>query len=124
MMRDQCIDLLYAEVEKEVPVSRVAYGNSLYDWSISPILANEKQIGVLMLRNHEIHIQLQKDKALVHMRKVIRQCAADNLKRLGYLLTRSDDNNEVIHFLERLGFYRTGMDGNLITFRLDELKIK
>lgn len=124
MGRDECIDILYAEVRKEIPISHAAYSNSLYGWDIEPIMANGKQIGVLMLKDHEIHIQLQMDQALIHMRKVIQQCAVNNLARLGYLVTRSFDDKPVIRFLERLGFYQTGKDGQVLFFRLDELKIK
>lgn len=124
MGRDECIRILYGEVMKEIPISYAAYANSLCGWDVEPITASGKQIGVLMLKDHEIHIQLQKDQALIHMRKVIQQCAVKNLERLGYLVTRSFDDKPVIKFLERLGFYRTGQDGQVLLFRLDELKIK
>lgn len=124
MDREQCIDALYEEVKKEIPISRSAYGNSLYGWDVRPIQVDGKQIGVLLLNGNEIHVQLQKDGALKYMRRAIKQCVVDHLPNLGYMVTRTFDDAQVIRFLERLGFYRTGQDGQLLHYRLDELKIK
>jgi hypothetical protein len=124
MRRDQCIDMVYAEVMKHVPISREAYGNSLSGWDIEPVMAGYEVIGILLLHGHEIHLQIGKYKALRHMRQVIRQCAVRNLERLGYLTTRSDGDGQTVRFLRRLGFYETGIDGTLTVYRLDKLNIK
>lgn len=125
MHRDECIDRLYAKVRECMPISRSAYGNSLYDWEIEPVIVGGAVIGILLLNGREIHLQIEKQQALAHMRRVIKQCAAVNLERFGYLTTRADaEDKATVKFLHRLGFYETGMDGTLTAYRLDTLKIK
>lgn len=125
MNRDICIDRLYEEVRKHVPISRSVYGDSLCGWVIDPVVVDGEMVGILLLHGREIHLQIEKQQALVHMRSVIKQCAVMNLKRFGYLTTRADaDDKSTLKFLHRLGFYKTGMDGKLTVYRLDTLKIK
>jgi len=122
--RDECIDALYEQVRREVPITRTAYGNSLYGWEIEPVMIDGERIGVFIRRGTEVHIHLAADKALMHARRVIRQHIASNLKALGHLTTRSTSDPKAIRFLRRLGFYRVGEDGTLSVFRLDTLKIQ
>lgn len=122
--RDDCIDALYEQVRQSVPITRTAYGNSLYGWEIEPVMIDGERIGVFIRRGTEVHIHLAADKALMHARRVIRQYITSNLKALGCLTTRSTSDPKVIRFLQRLGFYKVGEDGMLSVYRLDALKIQ
>lgn len=120
--RETLIDALYAEVRKSVPISRAAYGNSLYGWSVEPVLIDGERVGVRIMNGHEVHHQLDKGASKRHARRIIANYVAEPLARLGYLTTRSKDAD--LPFLLRMGFYETGRENGVVTLRLDELKIK
>jgi hypothetical protein len=122
MTRDDLIDQLYAEVRKEIPITREAYGNSLYGWDIVPVMIDGLQIGVRIMCGHEVHHQLDPRASLRHARRIIAQYVAEPLARLGYLTTRSDDAG--LPFLQRMGFHVTSRQGAISTLRLDKLIIK
>lgn len=116
--------MFYAQIAKETPVSRADFGNNLRDWEAVPLMIGDRHIGAYLLKGHEIHTYVEKSDALRHMRKLIRQGVAHQVEKLGYLTTRSQDDPSVLRFLERLGFYRTGNDGQFVTLRCDAIKIK
>lgn len=123
-MREQCLDMFYEQVSKDKPISRAAFGNSLIDWEVFPLMIGDRHIGAYILKDHEIHTCVGKADALRHMRKIIRQGVAYQVEKLGYLTTRSEDDPDVLRFLDRLGFYQTGQDGQFVTLRCDSVKIK
>lgn len=124
MMRDQHIDRLYAVVSQYVPISRTAYGNSLFGWDIDPILIDGMEAGLIVMRGPEIHVHIEKHVAVRHARRLIRACITNRLPAHGYLTTRSLPEEKTVRFLKRLGFYQNGMDGRLQCYRLDKLNIK
>lgn len=124
MIRDQCIDLLYAQVAQELPMSRSAYEATLEGWDIAPLVIDDTRIGVMLLRGYEIHMQIDPAKALLHARRIIRQYVVPLLAEFGHLTTRTLLHGRDIHFLRRLGFVETSRDSAAAYFRLDALKIK
>ena len=120
-MREICIDMLYSEVRKEVPISREAYNESLMEWEVTPIIKLGEIIGVVIFKDKEIHMHVKKIKAIKHARWIIRGQLEVRLQEFGFLLTRSHDGSDL--FLQRLGFYKTGFDGKLNVYRLDQLRI-
>lgn len=122
MDRDALIEQLYDEVRQHVPISRAAYANSLYGWDIVPVVIDGVQIGIRIMRGHEVHHQLDRRAAKRHARRIIAQYVAEPLARLGYLISRTDDAG--IPFLKRMGFYEAGREGAITTMRLDQLTIK
>ncbi len=79
MSRDDLIDQLYAHVRMHMPVSREAYGKSLADWEIVPVMIDGQSIGVRIMRGHEVHHLLDKKAARTlrppHHRAVRRRTA-------------------------------------------------
>jgi hypothetical protein len=122
MDRETLIDQLYAKVRMHVPISREAYGNSLYGWDIVPVMIDGTQIGVRIMKDHEVHHLLDKGAARRHARRIIAQYVAEPLARLGYLISRTEDAD--IPFLRRMGFYEIGREGRITTMRLDKLTIQ
>lgn len=122
MTRDELIDQLYDKVRQHVPITRAAYGNSLYGWDIVPVVIDDRQIGVRIMRGHEVHHQLDRKAALRHARRIIAQYVAEPLARLGYLISRTDDAD--IPFLRRMGFYEVARENGITTMRLDKLNIQ
>lgn len=122
MDREALIDELYDTVRMYVPISRVAYGNSLYDWEIVPVVIDGLHIGVRIMRGHEVHHKLDKRAARRYARRIIAQYVAEPLARLGYLISRTDD--EDIPFLRRMGFYEVSREAGITTMRLDKLSIR
>jgi hypothetical protein len=113
--------MLYSEVSKEIPISRDDYEKSLKGWTVEPITKYCELIGVVISKNREIHMCIKKQKALKHARWIIRCYLSVKLQELGFLETKSLDENDA--FLDRLGFYKIGSDGKLTVYRLDNLKI-
>lgn len=124
MGREECIDMFYAQISKDMAISRSAFGDNLRDWEAVPLMIGDRHVGAYILKDHEIHTCVEKSDALRHMRKLIRQGVAYQVEKLGYLTTRSPDEPSVLKFLTRLGFYRTGNDGQFVTLRCDAIKIK
>lgn len=124
MGREECIDMFYAKISEEVAVSRSVFGDKLRDWEVFPLMIGDRHVGAYILKDHEIHTCVEKSDALRHMRKLIRQGIAHQVEKIGYLTTRSENDPNVLRFLERLGFYRTGSDGQFVTLRCDAIKIK
>ena len=122
MDREALIDQLYDKVRMHVPISRVAYGNSLHGWDIVPVLIDGQQIGVRIMRDHEVHHMLDKKAARRHARRIIAQYVAEPLARLGYLISRTEDAD--IPFLRRMGFYEVAREAGITTMRLDKLTIR
>lgn len=122
MDREALIDQLYAEVRQHVPITRAAYGNSLYGWDIVPVIIDGQQIGIRIMHGHEVHHQLDRRAAKRHARRIIAQYVAEPLAKLGYLISRTDDAG--IPFLRRMGFYEAGREGAITTMRLDKLIIE
>jgi cytidylate kinase len=123
-MRDDDISMLYAEVAKEVPISREAYVDSLKDWTVEPIMMDGERIGVLILRDKEIHMHIVKQEALRHARRIIKYYVQAKLNELGFLVTRSRGSEWDSRFLGRLGFRETHRDGTEVFYRLDKLALK
>ena len=118
-----CVEVLYNAVSKELAITREEYEKTLVGWSISPITIDGNDIGVLMLRDKEIHMYIEPKKALIHMRRIIRCYFEPFIKAYGYLTTISFNDNDQIKFLERLGFYKTSEINGMISFRIDNAKI-
>lgn len=116
--------MFYAKISTEVAISRAAFGRSLSDWEVIPLMIGDRHVGAYILKDHEIHTCVEKVDALRHMRKIIRQGVVHQIEKIGYLTTRSENDPGVLRFLERLGFYRTGNDGQFVTLRCDAIKIK
>lgn len=123
MTRDDLIDQLYRQVRMLAPVgTRAAYGKSLEGWDIVPVMIDGVQIGVRIMREHEVHHFLDKRASLRHARRIIAQYVAEPLARLGYLISRATDAE--IPFLRRMGFYEVAREGGIVTMRLDKLNIQ
>lgn len=124
MDRENYIDQLYQKVRTEVPITRAAYGASLDGWDVEPVLMDGQQIGVVIVKDGEIHISLDKQGALRHARRIIRNYVASALRRFGFLTTRSLGEPDVMRFLHRLGFQECGRDGRLVVLRLEKLQLQ
>lgn len=124
MSRETYIDQLYQKVRLEVPISREAYGASLAGWEVDPVLVDGRQIGVVIVKDGEIHISLDRRGALLHARRIIRNYVATALQRFGFLTTRSLGEPQVMNFLRRLGFQECGKDGRLVVLRLEKLQLQ
>lgn len=123
MTRDELIDQLYAQMRMLAPVgTRAVFGASLDGWEIVPVVIDGKQIGMRVMKGHEVHHHLDRKAALRHARRIIAQYVAEPLARLGYLISRTDDAG--IPFLRRMGFYEAGREGSITTMRLDKLTIQ
>lgn len=124
MMREMYIDELYSEVRGHVPITRDAYGQSLEGWDIAPVMIDGSKIGLMVTKGSEIHMKLDKRLILLHARRVIGGYVEPMLRRCGALTTRALKGSADIRFLERLGFTEIGMEGKLVLFRLETLKIR
>lgn len=123
-IRSECIDALYEQVKSIIPISREAYSKSLDEWLIEPVVIDGERIGVLLTCGNEIHIQLTKQKALCHARRIIKHYIIKKLHELEFLVTRSMNSESDEKFLKRLGFYETSQIGLTKFYRLDQLAIK
>jgi hypothetical protein len=93
-------------------------------FDIKPMTIDGKDIGLVAMRDHEIHVKIDPFEALKHARRIIKEYIAPQLGALGYLLTISTGDKETEHFLSRLGFVPVSSCGSITTHRLDALKIK
>ena len=120
-----CIDVLYAKVSAELTISREQYEESLIGWDIEPINVRGKDIGVVMSKEHEIHVCLERKDAIAYGRSIIRKYLDERLKKHGCLTTIALKKNTAdARFLERLGFKKTGEDETFFSYRIDSPKLK
>ena len=122
-MRQACIDALYTSICNELFITQEQYEETLVGWDLTPLILDGKNIGVVMLRDKEIHVCLDPKQALLHARRIIKMCLDENIKRHTYLTTISFKEPETVRFLERLGFNKTGEDDTFISYRIDQSKL-
>lgn len=120
-MRAACIDILHAHVAKFLPISRDGYEFVLEGWTLEPIQFDGEVIGAVMLREREIHMAVKPGSTKHWVRRsMIRDFIAKRIEQYGHLVSSVSKQNAVaIRAVERLGFYRTGEDGQFITYRID-----
>lgn len=120
---EECIDILYEKVSQELPITREEYVATLAGWEISQVSVCDKNVGVVMLRDREIHVVIDPKQAMLHGRRILRKCLDENIRKHGYLTTISFKEPKIVGFLERLGFYKTGEDENFFSYRIDKEKL-
>lgn len=123
MTRDECIDALYAEAVKQHQVTRDEYAAMLYGWDLAPIVAFGVNVGVVMLRFHEIHMHIEPQAAMKYGRRLLKQYLLPNLQKHGYLTTITPRDDGIERFLVRLGFYKTGEENGICSYRIDQAKV-
>lgn len=95
------------------------------EWEVGPIMADEKSIGVIATKGHELHVTLDKLDAKRFAKRIIKECLTKRIDQQGYLVTRARiGDTKVFRFLGRLGFYKTHSDADCIYFRIDQTKIQ
>lgn len=125
MNRAECVDWVYEAANMEsLGIEFVDYDDLMTDWHVSQMLVDGLFVGVLMRKENEIHMQLEKSMALVYARKIIRKHLEPLLQEFGHLTSIALTGSTDIQFLERLGFYETNSTEQVIMFRLDQLKIR
>lgn len=120
-MRAACIDILHAHVSKHLPISRDGYEFAVRDWTIEPVKYDGQIIGAILFKDNEIHMAVKPDASKHWVRRsMFRDFIASRIEQYGHLVSSVSKNNSVaIRAVERLGFYRTGEDGQFITYRID-----
>src|SRR5215207_5462171 len=122
-MRQQCIDLLFAETP--LFITREQFEQSLEGWTLDPVLRADGSIGIIFVsRGPEFHfakfgadIQASRE----HLKKYPGALIAEH----GYALTKTPKTAvRQQRFNERLGFYRVGEDDWDIHYRIDHLRMK
>lgn len=122
--REACVDMLFEKVSAAMTITRDQYDNTLIGWKIDPVIIDDEHIGVVMLKNHEIHMCLEPSAALRHARRIIKQYVLAPLKENIFLTTIAmRDDQDSKRFLKRLGFHITRFNGEVFTLRLDKLAI-
>lgn len=125
MDRAACLDYIYADCLVQQFIFREAFDAAMTEWEVEPIMANEKSIGVMATKDHELHVTLDKLDAKRYAKRIIKECLTKRIEQQGYLVTRARiGDTKIFRFLDRLGFYQTHFDADCIYFRIDQTKIQ
>ena len=122
-MRDQCIDLLFADTP--LFLTREQFEQSLDGWTLDPVFRTDCSICLIFVsRGPEFHFakfgaDIQISRA--HLKKY----PGSLIEKYGYALTKTPlADRRQQRFNERLGFYRIAEDEYDIHYRIDHLRKK
>ena len=116
------IEILYNYMASKTNISRADFDIAMNDWQLDPVELSGEVVGCVMTKGNEIHIAAEpKHFGRWAARTLSRKYLINGIERYGYLVTKVFPHNE--DFVQRLGFYKTGIDGSFITYRIDHAKI-
>ena len=125
MNRAECVEWVYEAASMvALGIDFADYDNLMEDWHVSQMMIDGLFVGVLMRKENEIHMQLEKSMALIYARKIIRKHLEPLLKEFEHLTSLALVDSNDVEFLERLGFYEINRTEQVVMFRLDQLKIR
>lgn len=125
MNRDDCLDYVYAFVCGSGFVPRPAFDLKMADWDARPMMVENEQIGVIVTCGTDIHVTMDRRGALMHAKRIIKECLTHGIEKHGYLTTQAPkDDAGIARFLTRLGFVRTHEEAGLQHYRIEQTKIQ
>lgn len=124
MNRAECLDFVYADLVRQQFIVRDVFDLLMHEWYVKPIVVDGQDVGVVCMRGTELHVTINKRDALLHARRIIRECIVNGILLHGHLTTRSQKTDvDVVRFLYRLGFIKTSEDADCFYYRIDTPKI-
>ena len=122
-MRQECIDLLYAQTPLFVTPEQ--FQQSLDGWKLDPVFRADGGIGIIFVsRGPEFHFS-KFGNDVQATRQHLKKYPGEIIAQHGYALTKTPKTDtRQQRFNERLGFYRIGEDEFDIHYRIDQLRKK
>jgi hypothetical protein len=124
-VREQAIDLLWAQAQETLYITKEQFTQSLEGWTLDSVLRDDASIGaVFVSRGPEFHFatfggDIQATRA--HLKKYPGELIAIH----GYAITRTPKTDtRMVRFNQRLGFYAIGQDEFDVHMRIDQLRKK